>query len=443
MPREGFVKAVGLAVPRAEEGVQQALSRGRDMKAAMDSSNSPAILSKIEAYLARPSRMLTFDREIETIYLRDRAAARGRQVYLAGLIAVFCFNAMVCVEYASGEFPAPAAMRVLLALHLIVNLPCVVGCWIVRRGVSAKALELFMFGGYAMGTIGAVVINHDIMGDSAVYDAFTNVLIPLGCNTALPMAFLTAAGGSLFTVAALIASAMFHADFSLQAKGALSALYFLAALMSLVANYRFELAQRINYLSYLRERVRNADIRRDNERLSHLSRTDVLTGLPNRRVFDERLAAAVTQAYSGSRALAALVLDIDNFKLYNDVHGHPEGDVCLRKVAQAIAGVASGDDWVACRIGGEEFAVVLPGAAVDAAVVVADRIRAAVEALQIPHRGLADRACVTVSVGVASLNPIYPESPGSLIARADAALYKAKRNGRDKVEIDLDLRSAA
>ncbi|MBV8472356.1 MAG: GGDEF domain-containing protein [Hyphomicrobiales bacterium] len=163
----------------------------------------------------------------------------------------------------------------------------------------------------------------------------------------------------------------------------------------------------------------------------------------NRRVFDERLAAAVTQSSSTSRPLAALVLDIDNFKLYNDVHGHPEGDACLRKVAQAIAGVVREDDWVACRIGGEEFAVVLSGAGVDAAVAVANRIRSAVEALQISHRGLADGATVTVSVGVASLNPMSPESPDSLIARADAALYTAKRSGRDKIEIDLGLRSAA
>ncbi len=402
----------------------------------MDVADPPSVLSKIEAYLARPRRMLTFDREIETIFLRDRSAARSRQAYLAGLIAVLSFNVMVCGEYACGEFAA-SAMRVFLAEHLIVTIPCLLGCYAVRRGVSMMWLEALMAVGYGLGTVGAVVINQNIRGDAAIYDAFTDVLILICCNIALPMAFLTAAIGSAFSVAALTASAFFHSDFPLQAQGALSALYVLSAVTSLVANYRFELAQRINYLSYLRERVRNADIRRDNDRLSHLSRTDVLTGLPNCRDFDERLAAAVARSRGQGRPLATLVLDIDNFKLYNDVYGHPEGDVCLRRVAQAVAGVLWDDEWVACRIGGEEFAVVLPGAAIETAVATADRVRAAVQALQIPHLGLADKSYVTISVGVASLNLVCPEDPASLIARADAALYKAKRSGRDKIEIDL------
>jgi diguanylate cyclase (GGDEF)-like protein len=405
-------------------------------KAAMDVAESTSVLGKIEAYLTKPRRMLTFDREIEAIFLRDRSPARSRQAYLAGLVAVLSFNAMVCGEFASGEFAA-AGLRVFLALHLIVTIPCLLGCYAVRRGVSMTWLEALMATGYGLGTIGAVVINQNIRGDAAIYDAFTNVLILICCNIALPMAFLTAAIGSLFSVAALIASALLHSDFTPQAQGALSALYVLSAVTSLVANYRFELAQRINYLSYLRERVRNVDIRRDNERLSHLSRTDALTGLPNRRDFDDRLAAAVMRSRGEGRSLAALVLDIDNFKLYNDVHGHPEGDVCLRKVAQAVAGALCDDEWVACRIGGEEFAVVLPGAAIETAIATAGRMRAAVQALQIPHFGLADRSYVTISVGVASLNPLRPEDPASLIARADAALYKAKRSGRDKIEIDL------
>ena len=407
----------------------------------MDAAESSSVLSKIEAYLARPRRLLTFDREIETIFLRDRSAARSRQAYLVGLIAVLSFNLMVCGEYASGEFGPSAAPKVFLALHLIVTIPCLVGCYVGRRGVSVKWLEIFMACGYGLGTIGAVVINQNIRGDAAVYDAFTNVLILTCCNIALPMAFLTAVVGSVFSVAALIASAMLHQDFPFQAQGALGGLYALSAVMSLVANYRFELAQRINYLSYLRERVRNTDIRRDNERLSHLSRTDVLTGLPNCRDFDERLAAEVARSCAQGRPLATLVLDIDNFKLYNDVHGHPEGDACLRRVAQAIAGAVSGNDRVACRIGGEEFAVVLPGAGNEAAIAIADHIRVAIQVLKIPHCGLADGSCVSVSVGVASLNLIDPEGPASLFARADAALYKAKRSGRDKVEIDL--RSAA
>lgn len=403
----------------------------------MNGVDATPILGKIDAYLAKPPITLFFDREIEAIFVRDRSAMRARQAYLAGLIAVLAFNVMLCVEYASGEIEPTAAVRVLVASHAIVTIPCLVFAAVLRRNASAKLRELLMALGYGLVTVGSVVLNQNLRGEAAVYDAFTSVLIPITCNIALPMAFVTAALGSAFGVAALTVSAFLHAGFSPDAQSAMATLYGAGAVMTLVANYRFELAERTNYLNYLRESLRNADIARANRHLTQLSRTDFLTGLPNRRDFDERLAVAVRRSCEEGRPLTVLVLDIDNFKLYNDVYGHLEGDGCLRRVAQAIAGAAASEGCFAGRIGGEEFAVALPGAEIETAGVVADRIRGAVRALKIQHRGLGDRRYVTISVGVAALNPLCPEEPVPLLARADAALYKAKRDGRDKIEIDL------
>jgi diguanylate cyclase (GGDEF)-like protein len=117
--------------------------------------------------------------------------------------------------------------------------------------------------------------------------------------------------------------------------------------------------------------------------------------------------------------------------------GHPEGDKCIRAIANAVDAAAGAPPCFAGRIGGEEFAVVLPGFAVGAAAAAATRIRAAVEHLRLPHPALGERRIVSISVGAACLNPACPEAPETLLSRADAALYRAKRAGRDRAEFDL------
>jgi diguanylate cyclase (GGDEF)-like protein len=159
--------------------------------------------------------------------------------------------------------------------------------------------------------------------------------------------------------------------------------------------------------------------------------------LSNRRDFDQRFAAAVRQACDEGGTLAVLMIDIDHFKLYNDALGHPEGDKCIRAVAEAIAATVGPSPNFAGRLGGEEFAVVLPEAGVEAASAMAGRLRSAVQALRIPHPALGERRIVSVSLGAACLNPACPEAPEALLARADAALYRAKRAGRDRAEFDL------
>jgi diguanylate cyclase (GGDEF)-like protein len=403
----------------------------------MDAIDAATILEKIETYLAAPPKTLRFDRAIEADFRRDRAAARGWQAYYGGLIAVLAFNVLLDAEYANHEIPAESAAAMLWASHLIVTIPCLLLIYAINKRRDAKLLELMMAAGYVLVTIGSVVINLHMAGDVAVYDAYTSVLILITCNLALPMSFVTATVGSAFSVTALVLGAAIHPGFAPEARTSLSLLYVVGAVMTLTANYRFELADRVNYLNVLRERMRNDDISRANALLSQMSRTDFLTGLPNRRDFDERLAEAMRQACRDGAALSLLVLDIDNFKLYNDVLGHPKGDRCLKKVAQAIAANIGADGAFVGRIGGEEFAVALPAISGETAAAVAERIREAIHALMIPHPGLGPQRQVTVSLGAASLNPDWPEDSASLVARADAALYRAKRGGRNRTEFDF------
>jgi diguanylate cyclase (GGDEF)-like protein len=168
-----------------------------------------------------------------------------------------------------------------------------------------------------------------------------------------------------------------------------------------------------------------------NQRLELLSLTDPLTGRANRRRMTDFLEAEWRRALRNQSELAVAMIDIDNFKLYNDRYGHPAGDRCLRLVADAITRTVRDIDLVA-RYGGEEFAVILPDADVASARIVAERVRAAVGELNEPH-ALTDRGFVTVSVGFAAVTPAQHLTVDLLIEAADEQLYHAKRNGRDQV----------
>jgi diguanylate cyclase (GGDEF)-like protein len=168
-----------------------------------------------------------------------------------------------------------------------------------------------------------------------------------------------------------------------------------------------------------------------NHRLEVLSITDPLTGLANRRRLGEVLDAEWRRAGQVRGQLAVAMIDIDQFKPYNDHYGHPAGDRCLRLVAEALAGCIRDTDLVA-RYGGEEFVVVLPGADDAVACTVAERIRAGVARLRAPHER-SESGYVTVSVGVAAIRAGEGGTAQQLIDGADERLYQAKRGGRNRV----------
>jgi diguanylate cyclase (GGDEF)-like protein len=159
---------------------------------------------------------------------------------------------------------------------------------------------------------------------------------------------------------------------------------------------------------------------------------DALTGLFNRYWMDKMLTRQMERSRGGREALSILLVDVDHFKRFNDAHGHVAGDSALRCVAGAMRGVVRPTDLLA-RYGGEEFAVLLPGATVQNASYVAERLRAAVSETAIEHLDGTKLAAVTVSIGVAQM--AEDASPERFIERADQALYRAKNAGRNRVEL--------
>lgn len=175
-------------------------------------------------------------------------------------------------------------------------------------------------------------------------------------------------------------------------------------------------------------------VERSKQALIHKSLHDALTGIPNRRAFDERLEHSWKVSREQNKPISLILIDIDAFKSYNDTYGHLEGDACLRKVAQVLQSVVVHPALVA-RYGGEEFAVVLPVEKASEATELADRIRESIINLQIPHRAYHPLGIVTVSLGVATIVPDLYESEKELIHRADQALYQSKDKGRNRVTV--------
>jgi len=166
------------------------------------------------------------------------------------------------------------------------------------------------------------------------------------------------------------------------------------------------------------------------------SLTDPLTGLGNRKYFDRMIEQAVQHALAGNEPLSLLMFDIDHFKSFNDSYGHLTGDQVLRLVAMSLKQTIKGQD-ITARYGGEEFAVVLPNTALRQALTVADHIRRAVMAKELKKKSTGEiLGRVTISVGVSMLK--QGDDTDSLIERADACLYAAKRNGRNRVICEAD-----
>jgi len=201
---------------------------------------------------------------------------------------------------------------------------------------------------------------------------------------------------------------------------------------AIVFNVQLESRDRRVFLLSTADGIGRAALAARNRGLLAETQTDGLTGVANRRCFDDTLRAAWANAVGSGGILSLIIMDIDHFKTYNDFYGHQGGDECLRKVAAQARAEVRGNDLFA-RYGGEEFAVILPGASLETAANVAERIRAAIQSLDLKHEGQSAGARVSVSLGAASTRPDAAGDPRRLIEKADANLYAAKRGGRNRV----------
>ncbi len=191
--------------------------------------------------------------------------------------------------------------------------------------------------------------------------------------------------------------------------------------------------QRDEAYRVLRELKKELEIK--NAELERLSSLDGLTGIANRRIFDEFIDNEWSRAARDNAPISLILIDIDHFKTYNDNYGHQGGDDCLRKVAQSLASKVNRSSDLVARYGGEEFVVVMPGTDIQGATSVAAALNKGVDEMNVPHEYSSTSDHVTISLGVATMVPSSEVQPKTLIVKADEALYEAKESGRNQYKI--------
>ncbi|MDH3973241.1 MAG: diguanylate cyclase [Deltaproteobacteria bacterium] len=181
---------------------------------------------------------------------------------------------------------------------------------------------------------------------------------------------------------------------------------------------------------------------KQNELLKKLSATDSLTGIANRRSFFEHVKEEWKRSIRNKRSLSILMVDVDHFKHFNDTYGHHSGDDCLKLVSSTIHSLLNRPGDLIARYGGEEFIIILPDTHLKGAEIIANAVRSKVEDLAIYHGDIPTGNCVTISIGIASIEPTKENEVSKIIKAADKALYRAKAEGRNRVvtavEGDID-----
>ncbi len=182
----------------------------------------------------------------------------------------------------------------------------------------------------------------------------------------------------------------------------------------------------------------SAELKLANERMKDLSEQDTLTQIPNRRYYDARFSEEVASAKRSGAPLSILLFDIDYFKQYNDGYGHERGDEALARIASIANGCMMRETDFLARYGGEEFVVVMPSTGAEGAIGIAENLRSKIELAAIPHEFSRHYKIITVSVGVVTRSGSNIDA-GELFKAADSALYKAKKNGRNRCEVGNDI----
>jgi diguanylate cyclase (GGDEF)-like protein len=362
---------------------------------------------------------------LEALYRARVEAAAARKVGRACLFIGVMTAAAIALDLALDPAIAAAAWPWRVAVALLCGVAGVVSLRTRRRGVAALCY------GVALPAVMAVVFFAGQAGPHELQDryAFAAIVIAATGLAAVPLPFLAAAAiAALVTVIDPLLAVVATGSWRDWPGDAVIAAGAMATALAVIR--QAEMLRRRRFLESTRYALVVAELRETNRELVRLSNTDSLTGLPNRRAFDAEAARLCGEPEAGS--LGAIILDVDHFKQYNDWAGHMAGDVCLRTVAGALARCLAGGPSLLARVGGEEFAVLVPAVPRGELARIGEALRAAVGDLRLPHPS-SPGLCVSVSAGLAWRAQIGDDGALALLEEADRALYQAKHDGRNRV----------
>lgn len=398
------------------------------------------LLKQITAWLERrgPRFRLRFDDELEDRFELDTGRARGR--YYAWVSAM---GAVMFLLWDSSELVSGLPLNLRL-LHLgIVLPPIAIGSFLFTRNLGKAMRESLVLFINVMNAVGfATVFAPGWWHDTPQFAVSMTTIIVFG-GSVLALRTPWALANSL-VVLAITAVSLFHSPI-VPARTAQNVTGSMAIVVLglMVANWRHEADERRAYVRALRDRLSRLTLSQRYRELDELSKRDALTGLANRRGHDTWLQEAWSRARQENIPVGLIVVDIDHFKRYNDCYGHAAGDSCLQIIAKTLRDQLRGNTDYAARLGGEEFVCVLPGCDEARTGDIAERLRVAVEALELPHGGIGPGGIVTISAGAASFLPDGERQHEALFSAADAALYVAKVSGRNRVAVGEVARETA
>ncbi|MDO9237043.1 MAG: diguanylate cyclase [Aquabacterium sp.] len=390
------------------------------------------------ATLAGGFRRLRFPAQQEAAYLAHHANSRRKQLAVMSVLGMLIYNGYGWVNSAMFSDIDQSVLLMQLWLSVGVLLLSAVG---YRRRMHPLWREgLYSVFTTAVGVFSVWVLSHSQQMSTLSYIVCL-VMIPMFAGVGARQPFWFTCLPALITAIASIS--LFNPVGDAQAMVMMNSLFIITNITAytLILAYTLEHGARKEWLFAQIERLQREALELTTLGLRQLSVQDALTGICNRRQFEDDLEFVWGNSLRAGRPVAMLIIDVDHFKRYNDGYGHPAGDRCLKQIAHMIHQQAQSANGMAARLGGEEFGVLLPDSGIADALQWGEALCAAVRNAGMVHR-FAESGHVTVSAGAASVVPARHVDRVSLFAIADEALYQAKRAGRDRVQ-SLDTRDQA
>lgn len=385
----------------------------------MDPAKTPPVDSLYRHQLDRGFGLLRFADDLENDFRASLKVSGLKQLRVMLLLGFFFGLSFSVFDYfLNGKgFSSPS-----VPLRLVVNQPILL--LMLLATMSAKGQRLLTPLGIVVGMV--IGCSSFLLGTTAELHSAGAAVTGSLVSTFYIYFFLGLRFWVATATAVTVMIGFFIAEFAAAAPGAAiffnGMFIFFTNLIGAVGLYNLEYSRREAFL--------------DARELEHLASRDQLTGIANRKAFNEHLAMSWAQCKRDRASLVVALIDIDFFKAYNDIYGHQAGDQCLTRVAQAIATVARRPLDLTARYGGEEFAVLLPGCGLEQGEALIKGVRERVQALNIPHKGSTVARTITISAGVAGVFPSATErSAEGTVQMADESLYTAKKAGRNRVHI--------
>lgn len=396
-----------------------------------------ATKARIQDLLENGFPLMTFPADLEEAFLRETLPARKRHFLISGLISLLLYNGFLLAD----RLLIPDMFWRAAQLRLLVFTPIILlSLFLFWRGIHplhrlfplSLVDVLMLLAGVGAAASLAIVIPLSSSPMVHFFPVGYMVVITYG-NGVSRMRFWYALTFTSIMLGIFIAGVMSLESFPPRLLWPISSMVIGVALFTLCSNYFMERDERRRFLRTLRERSLVHELTQAHARLQDISRIDTLTGLPNQKHIHQHLSLVWERAWRDRSALSLLLIDIDHFKKFNDRYGHTAGDACLQKVSRVLHDGLRRPGDVVGRLGGEEFLVVLPNTDATFANGVAERLRQAVEALQIRHESSTTARHLTVSVGQVTCHAHPDLQVEALLQRGELALQQAKSEGRNRV----------